>query len=529
MGAPECARVPSRTVRLYSRPHDPDAAAVDRVLTEQKNGVLGFGRALKPPLPTASERTRADDERPPPTSRRVSIDERLSHGGGVPAHAAFPHHRPRSAQPRASQYQMPAFRPQSGASGLLRPPHTAAALAAMAAGGEYGRLAQEAAAKAPATDRFASKQDRERLVRNLRQQQLRRLLPEGTCVRPSTSAGSVSSAGMPNGGVAMYRQERVLGKGAFGVVSLVRSVLTGEAVAMKTIDRSKLHSENAKKTVEHEIRILKRLKHGNIVRLLEVIETSRTIHLVLEYIDGGSVQQLLKSQGKIDEPKAQRILWQLLDAVDYCHQNYVCHRDLKLENFMLDRSHRRLTLIDFGLSVIWRAGQQLFKSYGTPCYMAPEILRGQHYSGPNVDIWSLGVSLACMLMGHLPFNGHVDGELKRRIMRGTFVLPDHISDEGRDLLRQMLTTKPELRIGIHGIRQHAWMRLPASDPSLRRTGSTEVKEPAALEAEVMRRLEGMGFEAAVVERSVAAPLYNHEHACYQMVRAAVMRERDGGA
>lgn len=72
-----------------------------------------------------------------------------------------------------------------------------------------------------------------------------------------------------------------------------------------------------------------------------MIETPRTIHLVLEYIDGGSVQQLLKAKGKISEAHAQRILWQLLDAVDYCHQNNVCHRDLKLENFMLDRSHRR--------------------------------------------------------------------------------------------------------------------------------------------------------------------------------------------
>ena len=175
----------------------------------------------------------------------------------------------------------------------------------------------------------------------------------------------------------LYRQEKVLGKGAFGLVSLARSVVTGELVAMKTVDKAKLTSENLKKTVEHEIRILKRLRHKRIVRLYEVIETARSIILILEYVDGGTVQQLVKKNKKIDESDAQRILYQLIDAVEHCHQMHVCHRDLKLENFMLARNGRSLKLIDFGLSVVWKPGQNLFKSYGTPCYMAPEIIKGR--------------------------------------------------------------------------------------------------------------------------------------------------------
>ena len=351
---------------------------------------------------------------------------------------------------------------------------------------------------------------------------------------------------MGSGSTSLWKHERVLGKGAFGVVSLVRSVITGELAAMKTIDRSKLLTENAKKTVEHEIRILKRLKHRSIVKLYEVIYTPRTIHLVLQYVDGGSVQQLLKTHTKIDEPTAQRLVWQLLDAVEFCHANSVCHRDLKLDNFMLDTEHNRLTLIDFGLSVVWREGQPLFKPYGTPCYMAPEIIRGQQY-GPQVDIWSLGVALTCMLTGSLPFQGRVDGDLKRRIMRGSFTVPDHVSAEGKDLLNQMLMTKPELRIGIHAIRKHPWLRAPAKaaseqpqvakaggacvcgekafpiprDPDGGRgTGIRACTECTDVEEEVLRRMEELAIDAPS-----DPPTHNHEHACYQMLRAAILRER----
>ena len=136
----------------------------------------------------------------------------------------------------------------------------------------------------------------------------------------------------------MYRHERTLGKGAFGLVSLVRSVLTGELVAMKTIDRSKLYTQNLKKTVEHEIRILKLLRHQSVISLYEIIETPRAIHLIMEYSDGGNLHEHTKRHKRMAEPMAQRLFLQLLDAVAHCHAMRVCHRDLKLENFVLDKT-----------------------------------------------------------------------------------------------------------------------------------------------------------------------------------------------
>lgn len=292
---------------------------------------------------------------------------------------------------------------------------------------------------------------------------------------------------------------------------------------MKTVDKAKLTSENLKKTVEHEIRILKRLRHTRIVRLYEVIETPRSIILILEYVDGGTVQQLVKKHKRLEEADAQRILYQLVDAVEHCHNHHVCHRDLKLENFVLDRQQRTVKLIDFGLSVIWRDDQALFKSYGTPCYTAPEIMSGLMYRGPEVDVWSLGVSLATMLTGTLPFQALNSHELKRRVVAGRYTLPEALSAESRDLVRQMLTVAPQHRIRIPHIRQHCWLR----GVSEQQGGSFVEHEDASLgliNASALQQLGASGLDTAVVERSIRERSFNHEAACYELLRMASARK-----
>jgi len=255
------------------------------------------------------------------------------------------------------------------------------------------------------------------------------------------------------------------------------------------------------------------------------------IHLVLEYAPGGNLQQLVKARKRIDEAHARSYLWQILDSVEYCHSHRVCHRDLKLENFVLDRSFRTVKLIDFGLSVIWRPDQALFKSYGTPCYSAPEILSGQSYQGPQVDVWSLGVSLYTMLTGTLPFQAMSASELKRRVMSGRLTLPDGLSAEVRDLIRQMLTLSPEQRIDIPSIRRHPWL-LPVAAAPPHATAARPVRAPSNLEAlqpedepidpETLRKLAALGLNSDAVVDSVRTQAFNHEAACYQMLRNATM-------
>ncbi len=328
-----------------------------------------------------------------------------------------------------------------------------------------------------------------------------------------------------------YRHEKVLGKGAFGCVTLVRSVLTGELAAMKTIDRAKLSTPNLKKTVEQEIRSLKRLNHHGVVRLVEVVESIRTIQLILEYVDGGTLQQLVTAERSIAEERAQPLLWQMLDAVAHCHARRVCHRDLKLENFVLEKAHKRVKLIDFGLSVVWRDGQALFKSYGTPCYTAPEILQGQTYDGPKVDVWSLGVCLFTMLSGSLPFQAVSTKELKRRVASGRYALPPSLSDGACDLIRSMLTLSPDKRADVGAVRAHRWLGPTRAEAGARADpagGSPSPLRPdvawpadaetAELDAPTLNRLQKLGLQPSDVEHSVRGSAYDHASACYYLTR-----------
>ena len=267
-----------------------------------------------------------------------------------------------------------------------------------------------------------------------------------------------------------------------------------------------------------------------------MIETPRSIHLVMEYSDGGNVQQLVKEQRRLDEPTAKRILWQLLDAVEACHAQRVCHRDLKLENFVLDRSRRTVKLIDFGLSVVWATGQTLFKSYGTPCYTAPEIILGKRYHGPNCDVWSLGVSLCTMLTGALPFQAIGATELNRRITRGQFHVPEYVSADAKDLLQRMLTTNPRRRPpsdpGARVVQgRRAAARAAAAGARAHRGADAAADAEAAaaaaipLDAAVVNKMVELGFDEAAVERSVRADTYNHEAALYALLCAKTRRRR----
>lgn len=300
--------------------------------------------------------------------------------------------------------------------------------------------------------------------------------------------------------------------------------------------------------------------HGTSAR--QVIETPRCIHLVLEFSAGGNLQQLVKAQKRIGERQAKDFLWQLLDAVDYCHSQRVCHRDLKLENFVLDAAHRRVKLIDFGLSVVWREDSQLFKSYGTPCYSAPEIMAGKSYSGPQVDVWSLGVCLCTMLTGVLPFQGATANELKRKVLNGRYSLPDFVPHGAAEMIAAMLTLPAHERAMIPSLRRMRWLTGCSSElpPKAKPTGtvgvlpcvssltlsehtcsdasSTEANSsrapsetavsdsdetPSPLDPLVLKRLQQAGLNLNDVERSVRSGAFNHEAACYEMLLAAGSR------
>ena len=148
---------------------------------------------------------------------------------------------------------------------------------------------------------------------------------------------------------------------------------------------------------------MKLCKHPHIIRLYEVIDTPQDIFVIMEYVSGGELFDYIVSRGRLPADEARRFFHQIVSAVEYCHYHHIVHRDLKPENLLLD-SDNNIKLADFGLSNVVHDGHFLRTSCGSPNYAAPEVISGNLYAGPEVDVWSCGVILYAVLCGTLPFD-----------------------------------------------------------------------------------------------------------------------------
>jgi serine/threonine protein kinase len=162
-----------------------------------------------------------------------------------------------------------------------------------------------------------------------------------------------------------------------------------------------------RKAAQREITVLKRLESPCVIKLHDLIDTPKQIFIVTDYIKGISLQQYSKSLPNrvVREITARRIFKQVAEGVAYLHQQNIVHRDIKLDNILVEESTRMVKLIDFGFSVVVAGGQRLKVFCGTPSYMSPEIVRKNEYDGKPVDVWALGVLLFVLLTGTFPFRG----------------------------------------------------------------------------------------------------------------------------
>ncbi|KAH8360199.1 hypothetical protein KR093_011347, partial [Drosophila rubida] len=212
-----------------------------------------------------------------------------------------------------------------------------------------------------------------------------------------------------------YKIIRTLGKGNFAKVKLAVHMPTGREVAIKVIDKTELNA-TARQKLYREVRIMKLLDHPNIVRLFQVIESERTLYLIMEYASRGELFDHLVKNGRIRERDARLIFRQLVSAIQYCHSKFVVHRDLKAENLLLDQ-HMNIKIADFGFGNTFNPNAQLETFCGSPPYAAPELFMGRKYAGPEVDAWSLGVVLYTLVSGSLPFDGGTLKELREHVLR----------------------------------------------------------------------------------------------------------------
>jgi len=209
------------------------------------------------------------------------------------------------------------------------------------------------------------------------------------------------------------------------------------------------------------------IRHPNIVRLFDVIETDKYIGIVLEYASGGELFDHILAHRCLKEKDACRLFAQLISGVAYIHAKKIVHRDLKLENLLLDRN-RNVIISDFGFANRFehKSDDLMQTSCGSPCYAAPELVISEGmYVGSAVDIWSCGVILYAMLAGYLPFDddpANPDGDninlLYKYIINTPLTFPDYISEEARDLLSRMLVPDPTHRATLQTIMDHRWLR-----------------------------------------------------------------------
>uniref|UniRef100_A0A671Q079 non-specific serine/threonine protein kinase n=1 Tax=Sinocyclocheilus anshuiensis TaxID=1608454 RepID=A0A671Q079_9TELE len=314
--------------------------------------------------------------------------------------------------------------------------------------------------------------------------------PGGRCNMPHSTADEQPHIGC-------YRLLKTIGKGNFAKVKLAKHVLTGKEVAVKIIDKTQLNSSSLQK----------------VMKLFEVIETDKTLYLVMEYASGGEVFDYLVAHGRMKEKEARAKFRQIVSAVQYCHQKCIVHRDLKAENLLLD-ADMNIKIADFGFSNEFTLGNKLDTFCGSPPYAAPELFQGKKYDGPEVDVWSLGVILYTLVSGSLPFDGQNLKELRERVLRGKYRIPFYMSTDCENLLKKFLILNPTKRGSLDQIMKDRWMNVGHEDDELKPyiEPQPDYKDPKR--TDIMLR---MGYSLDEIQDSLINQKYNDVMATYLLL------------
>uniref|UniRef100_A0A096MCS9 MAP/microtubule affinity-regulating kinase 3 n=1 Tax=Poecilia formosa TaxID=48698 RepID=A0A096MCS9_POEFO len=346
---------------------------------------------------------------------------------------------------------------------------------------------------------------------------LKEHLPDKATSQSSRSLGarcrnSIASCSDEQPHIGNYRLLKTIGKGNFAKVKLARHVLTCREVAIKIIDKTQLNPTSLQKLFR-EVRIMKGLNHPNIVKLFEVIETEKTLYLVMEYASGGEVFDYLVSHGRMKEVEARAKFRQIVSAVHYCHTKNIVHRDLKAENLLLD-ADANIKIADFGFSNEFTLGNKLDTFCGSPPYAAPELFQGKKYDGPEVDVWSLGVILYTLVSGSLPFDGQNLKELRERVLRGKYRVPFYMSTDCEGILRRFLVLNPAKRCTLEQVMKDKWINTGYEGDDLKPhiEPVEDYSDPTRIEVMVE-----MGFTPEEIKDALLNQKYNEVTATYLLL------------
>jgi 5'-AMP-activated protein kinase catalytic alpha subunit len=276
------------------------------------------------------------------------------------------------------------------------------------------------------------------------------------------------------------------------------------------------------------------LGHSNIVKLYEIIQVpeKECVCIVMEYISGGELFDYILSQGKLSEKESAYLFRQIISALAHCHRNLVVHRDLKPENILLDATHKTVKITDFGLSNMMDPGVFLMSKVGSPLYSSPELLAGNKYIGPEVDIWACGVILYAMVSGHMPWLGATLEQQLNNASKAAYVPLHGVSKGCKDLVALMLTADPSKRATVYELLQHPWINQGRRTPSTRQL--CPVYEPLAIESidqEIIKQLQELNFDSEEVVAALRDPSKVHSQAVnlYHLISEKKNKIRDSGS
>lgn len=258
-----------------------------------------------------------------------------------------------------------------------------------------------------------------------------------------------------------------IGRGAFATVYLAMAKNSLQKYAIKVIEKD-ADDELGLEHAWRELNVMKSINHESIVRTYDIFDTENRVYLVLEYMAGGTLSDLLKTMRRFTEDQARQILTEILEGVAYLHDNSIVHRDLKLTNILCTSSKTNtpvhVKLADFGLAnfvgVRTVSKIALHSQVGSPHYVAPEVLLGDAY-GPTVDTWSIGIIMHIMLSCRYPFAGETIQETLEQVSKCRYSLSGddwcYISDSAKHFLRGLLCLDPQKRLGARDALAHPWI------------------------------------------------------------------------
>ena len=326
--------------------------------------------------------------------------------------------------------------------------------------------------------------------------------------------------------IFQYQIKGKIGEGMFGKVKLGIHLFTKEKVAIKIFDKGKIKKEKEQEYIEREISILKKLNHYNIIKLYNIIHTDNFIFLIQEYVPNGELLHFLESKENINltEKDICKIYQQIISGIEYLHEVGIAHRDLKLENILLNFKND-IKIIDFGLSNKYNKDNEelLQSSCGSPCYAAPEMIKGAKYHGVDTDIWSSGIILYLMLCKTFPFNDKNNSKLYQKILSGKFNLPSYLSNEAKDLLSKLLKVNPTERIKLNEIKKHPWFNLiNVKKNYLYGIDINKIIMP--LDEDIIKEMKMFGIDPNVIIDNILRNYYNNITTTYYLLLQKKIRK-----